>query len=492
MNRDGTMVETIATGPVTVGIALDRDEGKLYWAEGGTIRRANLDGTNAEVAIADPGDVFHLALDDARQKIYWTAPALGTLIRADVDGGNRETIAAGSPAGVHYDPVDDLVYWSAGNKIFRANPDGSSPQLVVRGASANGIAVDPIGRKVYFRAGNGVMRANLDGTDAEPLFGLLGGSDVEIDAPNRRIYVARNHDVRRAELDGRNPVVVHDPNGANSFRGIALDGPSCGDGILDPGEDCEGCPGCHWVCGNGDAEPGEQCDDGNALGGDGCETDCTVTSQLVVDQSDAAGDDAVFDQKVEPIYGAYDSEVADDFIVTDPAGWDVSRLATYGHINPDSARIEDVTIRFYPDVGGLPGDIECDYSRITSFVEEEGDLSIILPRVCELAPGRWWVSQQVRMDLFTPTGGLHYWAGRSIQTNHPSVWRNPGSAFGTGCEDWTVTSSCFPGLDDPDLLYQLFARVEEPDPVPATGPLGTCVLALAVGITLQACIRRRR
>lgn len=65
----------------------------------------------------------------------------------------------------------------------------------------------------------------------------------------------------------------------------------CGNGVLDPGEDCEdgnrvpgdGCdPSCHHEfsildkCGNGilDVELGEACDDGNRQSGDGCSDQC--------------------------------------------------------------------------------------------------------------------------------------------------------------------------------------------------------------------------
>ncbi len=63
--------------------------------------------------------------------------------------------------------------------------------------------------------------------------------------------------------------------------------PGCGNGILDPGEQCDdgntidgdGCPAtCQFVteCGNGIFEPGEQCDDGNTVPGDGCDATCQV------------------------------------------------------------------------------------------------------------------------------------------------------------------------------------------------------------------------
>jgi cysteine-rich repeat protein len=63
--------------------------------------------------------------------------------------------------------------------------------------------------------------------------------------------------------------------------------PYCGDGIVDPGEQCDdgslnGTPGhcdsnCTQPgCGNGIVDPGEQCDDGNTTSCDGCSSTCTI------------------------------------------------------------------------------------------------------------------------------------------------------------------------------------------------------------------------
>jgi len=64
---------------------------------------------------------------------------------------------------------------------------------------------------------------------------------------------------------------------------------SCGDGILDPGEDCDDgplnstsssarCrPNCHFSrCGDGILDSTEVCDDGNRLAGDNCDRFCNI------------------------------------------------------------------------------------------------------------------------------------------------------------------------------------------------------------------------
>jgi len=75
---------------------------------------------------------------------------------------------------------------------------------------------------------------------------------------------------------------------------------TCGDGLLDPGEDCDdgnrdAGDGCSSVClkearcGDGTVDPGEQCDDGNLVDGDGCQADCMAPrcGDGVVDDGEA-------------------------------------------------------------------------------------------------------------------------------------------------------------------------------------------------------------
>ncbi len=74
--------------------------------------------------------------------------------------------------------------------------------------------------------------------------------------------------------------------------------PRCGDGVIDPGEQCDdandvdgdGCNGCKLPsCGNGIVDPGEQCDDGvPGLSGDGCSSRCLLEHDVWTDLTPSA------------------------------------------------------------------------------------------------------------------------------------------------------------------------------------------------------------
>jgi cysteine-rich repeat protein len=63
----------------------------------------------------------------------------------------------------------------------------------------------------------------------------------------------------------------------------------CGNGQIEPGEQCDGDPECTSsctviaVCGNGVMEGAEGCDDGNTTNGNGCSSTCEVESGWVCD-----------------------------------------------------------------------------------------------------------------------------------------------------------------------------------------------------------------
>jgi hypothetical protein len=187
----------------------------------------------------------------------------------------------------------------------------------------------------------------------------------------------------------------------------------------------------------------------------------------------------------------YDSEGADDFVVTG-SPWSIGRLNTPGIQHSGTA--EFVRITFYPDDAGRPSVFPvpgCAYPVITDFtITTEDDLSINLSPCCTLPPGHYWVGQQVSVS----DGSQHFWANRLVQSHHESVWRNPDNGFGTGCTDWTAQTSCgVGGGQSPDFLFELIA-CEDFSTVgtPAIGPLGIGATVLAVGAAGAYALRRRR
>lgn len=118
-NLDGTGVEDLVDG-CSLGMALDVSAGKMYWTELNPkrVRRANLDGTGSEdVATGLTLPPVGIALDPARGKIYWTGASAsgGTLHRANLDGTNVELLRfdLDVPVGITLVPVPDIPAASA-------------------------------------------------------------------------------------------------------------------------------------------------------------------------------------------------------------------------------------------------------------------------------------------------------------------------------------------------------------------------------------------
>ena len=199
-NWDGSDVQDISVGLVEPGkIALDTAGGKLYWTEtaGGTIGRANLDGSAAEDIITEV-EASSVALDTAGGKLYWTEPKTRKIRCSNLDGSEAEDLVTsnelGSPFDIALDVAGGKMYWAylegdiitdtpTGGKIQRANLDGSQVEDLANTSVGVpwDIALDIAGKKMYwsylewdsdadlpFRNGK-IQRANLDGSGVEDI-----------------------------------------------------------------------------------------------------------------------------------------------------------------------------------------------------------------------------------------------------------------------------------------------------------------------------------
>jgi DNA-binding beta-propeller fold protein YncE len=234
-NADGTGLEGLVTqlnGPM--GIALDIAAGKMYWAEGGaldnfrvanddgtgSIKRANLDGTEVEELVTGLDGPVGIALDTG--KMYWTeGGAMTTDTKAANDDGD--------------------------GKIKRANRDGTEVEELVIGLDGpQGMALDGAGMMYWVELGaqndlqaaafdyNGrIKRANLDGGGVEVLAeGLVWPRDIALDIAGGKMYTThegglalRSTDstgyIQVTNLDGTGGQVL--VSGLSRPGGIALD-----------------------------------------------------------------------------------------------------------------------------------------------------------------------------------------------------------------------------------------------------------------------------
>ena len=122
---------------------------KMYWTEwgGGKVRRADLDGSNAEDLVTGLDELVGIALDVAGGKMYWADWGTNMIQCADLNGSNVEDLVTGSasPFDVALDIAGGKMYWTdlGRDKIQRSNLDGSNIQNLLTGLDApRGIALD--------------------------------------------------------------------------------------------------------------------------------------------------------------------------------------------------------------------------------------------------------------------------------------------------------------------------------------------------------------
>jgi hypothetical protein len=221
-NLDGTgPVQTLFSGEgAPCGVATNPAVGKIYWANfsGNQIRAGNLDGTGAATLIrAD--HPCGVAIDPVAGKIYWAefvgvGTTAGTIRQANLDGSNTQTLVTGQfgPSGVAIDPALNKIYWTnqdpggPNGAVWSANLNGSNPQAIVPGqANPIGVAIDAAAGKIYWTNlgsccnGPGEIRsAGLDGSNRVTLVdqgtagaaGVAAPAGIALDPGANKLYWA--------------------------------------------------------------------------------------------------------------------------------------------------------------------------------------------------------------------------------------------------------------------------------------------------------------
>jgi uncharacterized repeat protein (TIGR01451 family) len=198
------------------GLAADPYSGHIYWGQRNQIRRAERDGSNAEILVRD-AEVdcgkwpTHIALDLHDGKMYWIsyiqcgfsvqAPPIK---RANLDGTEVETLPLGPSwkTGLALD-LEGWVYWSdtSWDSIRRARVDGSGAEVLVPGLyHPQGLALDLDNRQMYWIVGRAdgpgghIQRADLDGGNVETVLTFAetssGDWSITLDVDAGKMYWA--------------------------------------------------------------------------------------------------------------------------------------------------------------------------------------------------------------------------------------------------------------------------------------------------------------
>jgi hypothetical protein len=214
-NSDGsasTILYTVTGGnSFPADVRLDLGNQFFYWCDQlrNRIQRSTLDGASVIDVItnAAPTGPYFMDLDIPAGKIYWGDFGGGSIFRANLDGSARETLLTGNnmTRGVKLDPRERMLYWINRNdkKVHRcplsAFAGGTIPlthpavqTLYTNLDTPHGLALDIPARKLYWadtgtNPGNGtggqsVCRGDFDGST--PLEILATGTepwDVDLD-----------------------------------------------------------------------------------------------------------------------------------------------------------------------------------------------------------------------------------------------------------------------------------------------------------------------
>src|SRR5438874_1584997 len=192
---------------------------------------------------------------------------------------------------------------------------------------------------------------------------------------------------------------------------------------------------------------------------------------VLYDQYDNAGANATADETFTDFTG-FDSDLADDFVVPGGQTWNVQSIDADGVYFNGSGPANSFNVFIYVDSGGLPGTQV--YSTLNQTWTQVGTtFTVNLSPAAVLAPGQYWIEIQANMTF--SVGGQWGWTDRTVLSNNPAAWQNPGGGFGTPCTTWGQRGSTC-GIDPgvPDQVYRINGTIGGATPSPTPTGTPTC------------------
>jgi hypothetical protein len=138
---------------------------------GGGLVRAGLNGADVKFLLPANGTFYGgIGVDSTRQVLYFSAG--GVIERADFDGAGRTLVQPHHADYIDVDAAAGRLFWSNYAGVFSAGLTPGGAVVSVPGNDVSGLSVDPVARHVYFSAEGDsfscdLLRMNYDGTGVQ-------------------------------------------------------------------------------------------------------------------------------------------------------------------------------------------------------------------------------------------------------------------------------------------------------------------------------------
>ncbi|MCC7360836.1 MAG: hypothetical protein IT317_15245 [Anaerolineales bacterium] len=198
------------------------------------------------------------------------------------------------------------------------------------------------------------------------------------------------------------------------------------------------------------------------------------------DQSTAGGTgfSITVSSKFEAPLAAYDSQAADDFENAGSTPWEITAIRAYGTYEggTGSNSVNSLLVQIYADDEGLPGTRLISQTIASGAITglATGEFTVNLSPSLVVGPGRYWLSVQAYKPDFLTYGRQWEWYEKEDQVLSPSVWMQPGNAYGKNC---LIFQPRVDVCDQPtntvndDLVFAVFGKIAASNPVPVASNL---------------------
>ncbi len=234
LNLDGSNFQSnfITNSNSPDNITIDTENSKIYWSDGGNLKRANLNGSNPQNIVKGSGTLTGIAI--AGGKVYWTERLnltvtvnRGKIRRANLNGSNVDTlitISTSVPLGIAVDFASRKLYWAESTgKVRRADLNGANTESVITGLETpEGFSAGALPELIYTETGtvvgspaiywadrqtDAIRRVNVNNLSVENIItNVPDASALALDLTRGQIYWTETDTgkIRRANLNGSN------------------------------------------------------------------------------------------------------------------------------------------------------------------------------------------------------------------------------------------------------------------------------------------------